>query len=235
MKLELDKIEDNDYEGRIIYSDKFNTDLEEERVLERFDEIKKDKPITGYITQFLTNNGGKKCIHDFPWFCGEGIGPTCVPESTIKVKSIIFGHNFNPSEFYIYFNFSIDRNEDREHFEENIKYYFPQFWWQSFNGNSGDGKSLGWQFNIKFYDCEKCRKEIDEHGSVTEFREYIKELHRYKEGEYYDGLGKYLGIETLYLYGENYIIKQHKFAENPSVVGRDVSKINNIFIKKLDR
>ena len=54
-KLELEKIGENDYEGRIYYDDNFNTELEQERVLERFCELKKDL-MSGQVMSTLSGS-----------------------------------------------------------------------------------------------------------------------------------------------------------------------------------
>lgn len=56
----------------------------------------------------------------------------------------------------------------------------------------------------------------------------------YVEGEFYEGLGKYLGIVDVYPYGKDYILKNHRFAE-PIVDTRSNAKINEVLIEKIKK
>jgi len=57
----------------------------------------------------------------------------------------------------------------------------------------------------------------------------------YVEGEFYEGLGKYLGTVKVYPHGEDHYLLNHKFAEKPPSDGRSASKINEILIEKIKR
>ena len=57
----------------------------------------------------------------------------------------------------------------------------------------------------------------------------------YVEGEFYEGLGKYLGVVTVFPYNEDYVLKKHKFAEKIPENTRDSAKINEILIEKINR
>ncbi len=60
----------------------------------------------------------------------------------------------------------------------------------------------------------------------------------YEKGKTYKDLGKYLGIQTVFPYGEDYTFTEHKFVEAPKnddLQLRKVCKVNTIFIEKLDR
>jgi len=55
----------------------------------------------------------------------------------------------------------------------------------------------------------------------------------YKKGEWYEQ-GRYIGVIDEYPWGEDYFIRNHHFME-ALPVGKDVAKINKIFIKKIKR
>ena len=55
----------------------------------------------------------------------------------------------------------------------------------------------------------------------------------YKNGKYYEGLGKYIGIIRTYPYGENYILVNHKFVMDQ--VDNSPSKVNEVLIEKIER
>ena len=92
-------------------------------------------------------------------------------------------------------------------------------------------------------DDEEIQNEINkEYGITDEFISNMDEMFikaqrekAYVEGEFYEGLGKYLGIEKVYPYGKDYILKNHKFAEKPPKNGRDCAKINEILIEKIKK
>lgn len=57
----------------------------------------------------------------------------------------------------------------------------------------------------------------------------------YIKGKIYEGLGKYLGVVTVYPYNEDYTYTEHKFVEAPPKDGRASAKVNTIFIEKQAR
>ncbi len=59
---------------------------------------------------------------------------------------------------------------------------------------------------------------------------------KYEKGKHYEDLGKYLGIIKVYPHGEDYILKNHKFAEETNSNDRvSCAKINEILIEKIKR
>jgi hypothetical protein len=57
----------------------------------------------------------------------------------------------------------------------------------------------------------------------------------YTIGEWYEGLGRYIGIVDVYPYGEKFFLRNHKFAENVQPNSREVAKINEILIESIPR
>ena len=55
----------------------------------------------------------------------------------------------------------------------------------------------------------------------------------YEKGQWYDE-GRYIGIVDTYPWGENYFVRNHHFMEDYPV-GKEPSKINQIFIDKINR
>jgi len=76
---------------------------------------------------------------------------------------------------------------------------------------------------MKFIDTEQYKSDI-------KMREDIK----YKKGVTYEGLGKYIGVVTVYPWGVNYKYTEHQFTEG-IIDNIKVAKINKIFIEKLPK
>ncbi len=58
--------------------------------------------------------------------------------------------------------------------------------------------------------------------------EYVKE-------QYYEGLGKYLGITDVYPYNESYYIRVHRFAGESPKDRRGCPEIKEIEIERIER
>ena len=56
----------------------------------------------------------------------------------------------------------------------------------------------------------------------------------YEKGKYYEGLGTYLGIIYNHPFGDDYVVKEHKFVE-PNEDARSASKVNTIEIEKIKK
>lgn len=56
----------------------------------------------------------------------------------------------------------------------------------------------------------------------------------YQKGQYYDGLGVYIGIVDTYPWGEDYFRREHRFSVDPSCakVGK-VCEINRVLIREI--
>lgn len=98
--------------------------------------------------------------------------------------------------------------------------------------------------------CEEIVVQVQYSSSVMAGREKIKEYVKdilqkkvidilepenvYKKGQYYDGLGVYIGIVDTYPWGEDYFRREHCFSVDPDCghVGK-VCEINRVLIREI--
>jgi len=60
-------------------------------------------------------------------------------------------------------------------------------------------------------------------------------MEEYKKNEWYEGLGKYVGVITVYPYNKTYYMKVRKFIGKPPTDGRKCAEIKEIEIERFDR
>lgn len=60
-------------------------------------------------------------------------------------------------------------------------------------------------------------------------------MENYIENKWYEGLGKYVGIITVYPYNETYYMRCHKFIGKPPTDGRGCADVKEIEIERIKR
>lgn len=94
------------------------------------------------------------------------------------------------------------------------------------------------------FECQNCsdtRKTGDVviHAHLSRTDEEISKtmniLNPYTKGVVYEGLGTYIGIITTWPFGEDYVIRNHTFADKTVSDARTSAKVNEVFIDQLPK